>query len=96
MVEVEDTGIGFTRSRADDGSGPPPSSGRPGTGLGLAIVRAVVEGHGGALTVVPDRPRGSLLRIVLLAHPPAAAPGAAPVGAPGQRYRRGTRPGESG
>jgi two-component system, OmpR family, sensor kinase len=69
VVEVEDAGIGFARSRADDGSGQPQSSGRPGTGLGLAIVRAVVEGHGGALTVVSEPPSGALLRMVLPLHP---------------------------
>ncbi|MBO1413567.1 cell wall metabolism sensor histidine kinase WalK [Streptomyces sp. FH025] len=73
VVDVADTGIGFARSRADDGSGPPRSSGRPGTGLGLAIVRAVVEGHGGGLTVLSEPPNGSLLRMTLPAHPPAAA-----------------------
>ncbi|HEX3003249.1 MAG TPA: HAMP domain-containing sensor histidine kinase [Angustibacter sp.] len=71
-IEVEDHGIGFARSRADDGSGPPASSGRPGTGLGLAIVRAIAEGHGGALTVDDAREVGALLRIELPAEPPAA------------------------
>ncbi|WP_234537466.1 sensor histidine kinase [Streptomyces shenzhenensis] len=91
VVEVEDTGIGFARSRADDGSGPPQSSGRPGTGLGLAIVRAVVEGHGGGLTVVSERPGGSLLRMVLPLHPPTAGPRPAPAGPSGQRHLRATR-----
>ncbi|MGN6612327.1 MAG: sensor histidine kinase [Angustibacter sp.] len=68
-IEVEDHGIGFTRSRADDGSGPPASSGRPGTGLGLAIVRAVAEGHGGTLTVDDARDVGALLRIELPTRP---------------------------
>ncbi|MFG2561120.1 sensor histidine kinase [Streptomyces sp. NPDC048496] len=72
VVDVEDGGIGFARSQANDGSGQPQSSGRPGTGLGLAIVRAIVEGHGGGLTVVSERPSGSLLRMVLPLHPPAA------------------------
>lgn len=75
VVDVQDTGIGFARSSADDGSGPARSSGRPGTGLGLAIVRAVVEGHGGVLTVVSDPPGGSLLRMALPPHPPAAGSG---------------------
>jgi two-component system, OmpR family, sensor kinase len=120
VVEVEDTGIGFARSRGGGGSVRPRSPGRPGTGtgirtgtgsgdraddraddragdktgtrtdgngrtgtgpgsrtgtgLGLAIVRAVVEGHGGVLTVVPGRPGGSLLRMALPLRPSAAEP----------------------
>ncbi|MET7382846.1 HAMP domain-containing sensor histidine kinase [Streptomyces sp. NPDC005526] len=72
VVEVEDAGIGFARSRADEGSGRPQSSGRPGTGLGLAIVRAVVERHGGVLAVVSEGPGGSLLRMDLPRRPPGA------------------------
>ena len=75
VVEVEDAGIGFARSRAGDESGPSRASGRPGTGLGLAIVRAVVEGHGGGLTVVPGREDGSLVRMELPRCPPTAGPG---------------------
>ncbi|MFE9094077.1 sensor histidine kinase [Streptomyces sp. NPDC007264] len=96
VVEVEDTGIGFARSRADDGSGPPRSSGRPGTGLGLAIVRAVVEGHGGRLTTVSDRPSGALLRMTLPLRPPATGPRPAPPDPPARRHRPGTPSGESG
>lgn len=65
LLEVEDAGIGFARSRL-------PASGRPGTGLGLAIVRAIAEGHGGTLTLVEGRENGSLLRIEL---PADGAPG---------------------
>ncbi|MFE4976625.1 ATP-binding protein [Kitasatospora sp. NPDC056651] len=71
VVEVADTGIGFARSRADDDGDRPRSSGRPGTGLGLAIARAVLDGHGGALTVVSEPPGGSLLRMTLPPRPPA-------------------------
>lgn len=74
LVDVEDTGIGFARAQADDGSGRPQSSGRSGTGLGLAIVRAVVGCHGGSLSVVPERESGSLLRMELPLRPPAAEP----------------------
>ncbi|MFR9793581.1 sensor histidine kinase [Streptomyces sp. MB22_4] len=70
VIEVEDTGIGFARSRADDGNSRPKPSYRSGTGLGLAIVRAVVERHGGSLVVDSGRPAGSLLRMHLPPHPP--------------------------
>ncbi|MFJ9442334.1 sensor histidine kinase [Kitasatospora sp. NPDC101235] len=95
VVEVEDTGIGFARSQADDGSGRPRSSGRPGTGLGLAIVRAVVEGHGGGLTVVSEPPSGSLLRMALPSHPSAAEPRPAPAGPSGRSRLRGVQVEES-
>ncbi len=72
LLEVEDGGIGFARSRLDDGTGGMQSSGRPGTGLGLAIVRAIAEGHGGALTLFEDREEGALLHIEL---PLLGAPG---------------------
>ncbi|MHB9857910.1 sensor histidine kinase [Streptomyces sp. YIM S03343] len=80
VVDVEDTGIGFARSKSDNSlladatDGRPPSSGRPGTGLGLAIVRAIVDGHGGALTVASESPDGSLLRMELPLRQPAAEP----------------------
>ncbi|GLX49489.1 hypothetical protein Shyhy01_24390 [Streptomyces hygroscopicus subsp. hygroscopicus] len=70
VIEVEDTGIGFARSRSDDGNSGPNPSYRSGTGLGLAIVRAVVERHGGSLVVDSGRPAGSLLRMHLPPHPP--------------------------
>lgn len=68
-VEVSDDGPGipapvrerlfepFTTGRAD------------GTGLGLAIARRVIERHGGALTLVSDRERGTafVLRLPLAA-----------------------------
>ncbi|MFF8990374.1 sensor histidine kinase [Streptomyces sp. NPDC014983] len=75
VIEVEDTGIGFARSRADDENGLPSPSYRSGTGLGLAIVRAVVERHGGGLTVDSERPTGSLLRMRLPPHPPGGGAG---------------------
>ncbi|MEV6740830.1 HAMP domain-containing sensor histidine kinase [Streptomyces sp. NPDC051104] len=95
VIDVEDGGIGFARSQADDGSGGPQSSRRSGTGLGLAIVRAIVEGHGGGLTVVSERPSGSLLRMVLPRHPPAAEPRSAPAGPSGLPHLPAAQPEES-
>ncbi|MGW4383232.1 sensor histidine kinase [Kitasatospora sp. NPDC004531] len=59
-LDVEDTGVGFARS---------PDTGLAGTGLGLAIVRAVLDGHGGELTISAAPHGGSLLRMRLPAAP---------------------------
>ena len=71
QVEVTDTGIGvppdelgqlFSRFyRA--------SSARrraiPGTGLGLVIARAIVEGHGGTISLEPSEGKGTRVRVTL-------------------------------
>ncbi|MGZ4419029.1 MAG: ATP-binding protein, partial [Gaiellaceae bacterium] len=45
-----------------------------GTGLGLPIVKAIVEGHGGAITVQSVTGEGTVFRIELpLARAPVAA-----------------------
>jgi signal transduction histidine kinase len=67
LLEVEDTGIGirsdllpvvFERFRqAHEGHG--------GTGLGLALVRAIVEAHGGRVTVESQEGKGSRFTVIL-------------------------------
>ncbi len=45
-----------------------------GTGLGLATVYGIVEGHGGAIEVLDNVPRGTLVRVLLPVAPPSAPP----------------------
>ena len=73
---VSDTGIGippeerdhlferFFRARSAT------EAGIAGTGLGLAVSRAIVEGHGGTITLDPPGPRGTTFRVRLPLVPP--------------------------
>jgi two-component system OmpR family sensor kinase len=85
VIIVSDDGPGFPPSlipraterftRGDESR----SRATGGSGLGLAIVRAVVEAHGGALTVTNGDPGGAVIRIALpVAASAASATSAAP------------------
>jgi signal transduction histidine kinase len=69
-LTVADRGAGIARADLPHifekfyrGSGSGPT--RRGFGLGLAIVRAVVEAHGGGVTVTSDQGRGSVFTVTL-------------------------------
>jgi signal transduction histidine kinase len=80
LLEVEDDGIGipereqgqlferfFRSSRATENA-------IPGTGLGLAITKAIVERHGGRISVESKQPKGTTVRVELpLEHVAAEA-----------------------
>jgi two-component system OmpR family sensor kinase len=79
-VEVTDDGPGMEQADADHafdrfwrGTA---SRTRPGTGLGLSIVSAVVNAHGGSVTLDTSPRTGTTIRVVIPAHRPAAAGGA--------------------
>jgi signal transduction histidine kinase len=82
LIEVSDTGLGispadqkklFTRFFRTEAA---VQKAIKGTGLGLSIVKAIVEGHGGEITVESAEGKGATFRIVL---PLAAAVGSQPV-----------------
>jgi signal transduction histidine kinase len=82
LIEVEDSGIGisaadqkklFTRFFRTEVA---MRKAIKGTGLGLSIVKAIVEGHGGEITVESAEGKGATFRIVL---PLAAAVASQPV-----------------
>ena len=70
-IEVEDTGIGISRAdreRIFSGFFRAQSAiehGVPGAGLGLAIVKAVVEAHGGQVTLASEEDAGSCFSVEL-------------------------------
>jgi signal transduction histidine kinase len=74
VVEVEDTGPGVApegRGKIFDAF----VTTKPnGMGLGLAICRAIIDRHGGHISVAPAHPNGSVFRIVLPRASPADLP----------------------
>jgi len=79
IVEVSDTGIGISaqdQARLFDRffrSAVASDLAIPGTGLGLAIVKAIVEGHGGSISIASEPGRGTKVRLELPAQSAASA-----------------------
>jgi signal transduction histidine kinase len=69
VFEVADQGEGIRPELLpqlfDKGVRGPQAGRRAGAGLGLYIVRQVADLHGGRIDVAPNRPRGSVIRMVL-------------------------------
>jgi two-component system nitrogen regulation sensor histidine kinase NtrY len=87
VIEVIDNGVGLPKNRSRIIE-PYVTTKAKGTGIGLSIVRKIVEQHGGVLSledapVVPGRPRGAMVRLVLPAERARQAP--PPTGPPGAR-----------
>ena len=65
IIDVDDEGVGIDPALADRVFDPFVSSKHDGVGLGLVNARAVVEGHGGKISLAPRQPRGTRARIVM-------------------------------
>ena len=74
VLEVSDTGIGFSRRDAERlferffRASSAVSNQVPGTGLGLYIARAIAEAHGGRISAMSEVGGGTTFRIELPAH----------------------------
>ncbi len=65
LLEIADDGTGIDPSIADRAFDPFVSTKRDGVGLGLVNTKAVVESHGGTVTLRPNVPRGTVVAIRL-------------------------------
>jgi C4-dicarboxylate-specific signal transduction histidine kinase len=75
MVSVADTGTGIGSQDLERLFNPLFTTKSGGMGMGLSICRSIIEAHEGKLSVVPNKPEGTVFRFMLLAE------GAAPAGA---------------
>lgn len=73
-VEVRDTGIGIPHNEVDRVFNKyfrsSASAGFKGSGLGLTISKAIVEAHGGTITVTSEEGKGSSFTVILPITPP--------------------------
>jgi len=65
VLDICDDGVGIEPSIRDRLFDPFVSTKRDGVGLGLVNAKAVVEGHGGTITLTPNEPNGTCARITL-------------------------------
>jgi signal transduction histidine kinase len=65
VIEISDDGVGIDPHLLDVVFDPFVSTKREGVGLGLVNAKAVVEGHGGGITLAPRQPKGACARITL-------------------------------
>jgi signal transduction histidine kinase len=64
-IQVQDSGTGLDRQRAEHIFEPFFTTKPEGIGMGLSIARSIVESHGGRLSA-ESRPEGALFQFTLL------------------------------
>jgi signal transduction histidine kinase len=65
LIEIEDSGAGMDRAKADRIFEPFFTTKNHGIGMGLPICRSIVEAHSGRLWVTPRLDRGSVFHLTL-------------------------------
>ena len=70
MVSVADTGTGISPQNIERIFHPLFTTKPDGMGMGLSICRSIVEGHGGQISVGPNKPQGTIFEFMLLADDP--------------------------
>lgn len=65
VIEVDDDGVGIDPGMVTRVFDPFVSTKPEGVGLGLVNAKAVVQGHGGSISLTPRQPRGTRAKIVL-------------------------------
>jgi signal transduction histidine kinase len=68
MVSVADTGTGIRPEDIERIFHPLFTTKSDGMGMGLSICRSIIESHGGQISVVPNKPQGSIFEFRLAAR----------------------------
>jgi signal transduction histidine kinase len=71
VVSVADTGTGINSQDVERIFNPLFTTKSDGMGMGLSICRSIIEGHGGQMSVVPNKPKGPIFELKLVADLPA-------------------------
>lgn len=67
VIEIKDDGIGFSSGEETKVFDRFYSGDTGGTGIGLSITKAIIEGHNGTITALPNTPKGAIFQIRLAA-----------------------------
>jgi signal transduction histidine kinase len=73
LVEVRDSGPGFTPAAVERVFEAFYTTKVGGLGLGLSVCRSIIEAHNGRLWASPNLPRGAVFRFITPAHPAATS-----------------------